>query len=76
MDLSEEYTQYCIGWVLKEHSDDLEELNKFTSKGIIDKLTEFISKPYMRTTYDTAISIIEDNAEEIKKIYKLKDMKS
>ena len=74
MDLSEEYTQYCIGWVLKEHSDDLEELNKFTSKGIIDKLREFISKPYMRTTYDTAISIIEDNAEEIKKIYKLKDL--
>jgi len=74
MDLSEEYTQYCIGWVLKEHSDDLEELNKFTSKGIIDKLKEFISKPYMRTTYDTAIKIIEDNAEEIKKQYKLKDL--
>ena len=74
MDLSEEYTQYCIGWVLKEHSDDLDELNKFTSKGIIDKLKEFISKPYMRTTYDTAIKIIEDNAEEIKKQYKLKDL--
>jgi asparaginyl-tRNA synthetase len=74
MDFSEEYTQYCIAYVLKEHLDDLEELNKFTSKGIIDKLKEFISKPYMRITYDTAISIIEDNAEEIKKHYKLKDL--
>ena len=74
MNFSEEYTQYCFSYVLKEHSDDLEELNKFTSKGIIDKLKEFISKPYMRITYDTAVKIIEDNSEEIMKQYKLKDL--
>jgi len=74
MNLSEEYTQYCIGYVLREHLDDLDELNKFTSKGIIDRLKEFISKPYMRITYDAAIKIIEENAEEIKKQYKLKDL--
>jgi len=74
MDLSEEYTQFCFNYVLNNHIDDLEELNKFTSKGLIDKLKAFVSNKYMRVTYDQAVEIIEKNQEEIKKIYKLKDL--
>jgi asparaginyl-tRNA synthetase len=73
MDFSEEYTQYCFKYVLEKHMDDLDELNKFTSKGIIDRLNGFC-KSYQRITYDDAIKIIEDNSEEIKKLYKLKDL--
>jgi len=65
MDISEHYTQYCFLRILGNHIDDLEELNKFTSKGIIDKLKKFISKPYHRITYDEAINIIIDNEKEI-----------
>jgi asparaginyl-tRNA synthetase len=71
MDISEEYTQYCFKDILENHMDDLEELNKFTSKGIIDKLKTFCSKRYIRITYDNAIQLIIDNQKEIKDKYKL-----
>ena len=37
MDQSEQYTQYCFNYVLTKHRDDLEELNKFIARGLIDK---------------------------------------
>jgi asparaginyl-tRNA synthetase len=71
MDISEHYTQYCFMRILDNHMDDLEELNKFTSKGIIDKLKSFCSKTYQRISYDDAIQIIIENEKEIIDKYKL-----
>lgn len=59
MDLSEQYTQYCFKYVLEKHMDDLNELDKFISKGIIDRLKAFSSVPYERISYDEAIRIID-----------------
>ena len=61
MDQSEQYTQYCFNYVLTEHRDDLEELNKFIARGLIDKLKSFISGSYARITYDEAISLLQAN---------------
>ena len=74
MDISEHYTQYCFLYTLENHIDDLDELNKFSSKGIIDKLKKFVSKPYHRITYDEAIKIIIDNEKEIISKYTLKNI--
>lgn len=74
MDFSEEYTQFCFKYVLDHHMDDLEELNKFTSKGVIDKLKSFTENKYQRITYDQAVKIIEDNAQAIKDSYKLTEL--
>jgi asparaginyl-tRNA synthetase len=74
MNQSEMYTQFCFNYILNNHMDDLEELNKFTSKGIIDKLQSFVSKPYKRITYDDALEIIIKNQDNIKKIYKIIDL--
>ena len=71
MNISEHYTQYCFQYILDNYMDDLEELNKFMSKGIIDKLKTFCSKNYIRITYDDAIKIIIDNQKEIMNKYKL-----
>jgi asparaginyl-tRNA synthetase len=71
MDQSEMYTQFCFNYVLTHNMDDLEELNKFTSKGIIDKLKSFVSKPYKRITYDDALLIITKKQNDIKTMYKL-----
>ena len=63
MNISEHYTQYCFQYILDNYMDDLEELNKFMSKGIIDKLKTFCSKNYIRITYDDAIKIIVKNID-------------
>jgi asparaginyl-tRNA synthetase len=65
MDQSEQYTQHCFNYVLKNHRDDLEELNKFVSKGIIEKLEGFVKKPYTRITYDDALALINDNRDRL-----------
>ena len=54
--------------------EDLEELNKFTSKGIIDKLKSFVEKSYTRISYDDAVKIIETNSNDIKSKYKLSEL--
>jgi len=66
LDLNEHITQFCIQYVLEHHMDDLIELNKFVSKGIIQKLESHISKPYIRISYDEALAIITDKRAEIK----------
>ena len=71
MDISEHYTQYCFSRILEDHLDDVEELNKFMSKGLVDKLKTFCSKPYIRITYDNAVQLIIDNQKEIMNKYKL-----
>ena len=71
MDISEHYTQYCFSRILEDHLDDVEELNKFMSKGLVDKLKTFCSKPYIRITYDNAVQLIMDNQKEIMNKYKL-----
>jgi asparaginyl-tRNA synthetase len=71
MDQSEEYTQFAFNYVLTNHIEDLEELNKFTSPGIIDKLKSFTNTPYKRISYDTAIQLITTYQDEIKDMYKL-----
>ena len=60
MDQSEQYTQFCFNYVLVKHMDDLEELDRFISKGIIDRLCSFAYTTYERISYDTAIDIIKE----------------
>jgi asparaginyl-tRNA synthetase len=74
MDFSEEFTQYSYNYVLQNHADDLDILNQFTSKGIIDKLKAFTSKPYSRISYDTAIILIAQYKNEIQTMYKLQKL--
>lgn len=71
MDFSEEYTQHCFSYVLAEHADDLTELDKFLSKGIVDKLRRFVSAEYARITYDEAVGIIVEHGAAIKAKYGL-----
>ena len=62
MDLAECYTQFSIRYVLENQLDDLEELNKFTSKGLIGRLQGFIGGPYARISYDEAIKLLAEPA--------------
>jgi len=71
MDFSEEFTQYAYNYVLEHHADDLDSLNMFTSKGIIEKLKSFTHKSYHRITYDQEIALIEAHKPTIQAMYKL-----
>lgn len=70
MNFSESLIKYIIGKTLKDCIGEYEELNKFISKGIIDKLNGFINCDFERITYDKAIEIIEANKKQILKKFK------
>lgn len=58
MNFTEDYVKYAFEYVLKEHADDLEVLNGFVSKGIIEKLRKMASVSFERITYKDALSIL------------------
>lgn len=65
-DFSEDLVTYCLKKVLDNCRDDLEELNKFYAKGLIEKLESFVRERFGRITYDEAIEIIHNNEARIK----------
>jgi asparaginyl-tRNA synthetase len=69
MDFSEGLVKSVIGETLKECVKEYEELNKFLSKGIINKLTNVINNPFERITYSEAVSLIEKNKQKILQTY-------
>lgn len=69
MDFSEALVKYVISQTLKECEKEYSELNKFLSKGIIDKLTNVVSEPFERISYDKAIQLVEENKLQILKTY-------
>lgn len=71
MNFSEEYTRHCFNYVLAEYADDINELDKFVSRGLVSKLKSFVSRPYARITYDDAVAMIAEHGETIKSKYGL-----
>lgn len=69
MDFSESLIKYVISNTLNECIKEYDELNKFLSKGIIDKLKNVISNQFERITYDKAIELIKIHKEQILKLY-------
>lgn len=69
MDFSESLIKYVISNTLNECTKEYEELNKFLSKGIINKLKNVISNQFERITYDKAIELIKTHREQILKLY-------
>ena len=59
MDNEEEMVKYVISYVMKECRDEMEFLNKFVDKGVIDRLTNIVENDFVRLDYTEAISILE-----------------
>ena len=65
MDFSENLIKTVISNVLSEFYYEYIELNKFLSKGIIDKLNNIVTTDFIRITYDKAVELITENKKNI-----------
>ena len=84
MDNGEEYIKYVIQYVLEHNMEDLEGLNRFVSKGIIDKLesipgyrTQLSLNEFKKIVLDVGISIMcqtDEICPADQKIYALRDV--
>ena len=59
MDNEEEMIKYVISYVLKECRDEMEFLNKFVDKGLIERLNNIVNNEFVRLDYTEAIKILE-----------------
>lgn len=59
MDVGEEMIRFSIKELFKRNKEDLENLNKFVSKGIIEKLEALEKMEFKRLKYEDAIKMIQ-----------------
>ncbi len=59
MDNEEEMIKYVISYVMKECKDEMEFLNKFVDKGLIERLNNIVNNDFVRLDYSEAITILE-----------------
>lgn len=60
MDIAEAMLQYVISYVLEHCADELEMLNKFVDKGLLERLHHVATSEFARVSYTDAISILEE----------------
>ena len=60
MDVAEAMLQYVISYVLEHCADELDMLNKFVDKGLLERLHHVATSEFARVSYTDAISILEE----------------
>ena len=67
MDLEEDFIKYCVQWALDHCMDDLEFLNQFVDKGLIERLKSVVKTDFIRLTYTEGINILQEAVKNGKK---------
>ena len=64
MDIMEDMLKYVVKYVLKNCNEELEFLDKFVEKGLIDKLKHLIKTKAIRITHEQAIKYLLDSGKK------------
>ena len=67
MDLEEDFIKYCVRWALDHCMDDLEFLNQFVDKGLIERLKSVVDTEFVRLPYTEGIRILQEAIKNGKK---------
>ena len=78
MDIEEAMVKYIIDYVCETCKEELEFLNQFVDKGLLERLKNVSENAFVRLTYTDAIEILKQNADKFddKNIYWGKDLQS
>ena len=64
MDVAEAMIKYVISYVLEHCKQELEFLNKFVDKELIERLTAVANSDFGRVTYTDAVKMLEEHNDE------------
>ena len=64
MDVAEAMIKYVISYVLEHCKQELEFLNKFVDKELIERLTAVANSDFGRATYTDAVKMLEEHNDE------------
>ena len=60
MDLEEDFIKHCVRWALEHCRDDIEFLNKFVDKTLLERLRGVVDETFVRLPYTEGIAILEE----------------
>lgn len=60
MDVMEGMLKYVVSYVLKTLPDEMEFLDKFVEKGLLDKLNKLVNSKFTRATHEEVITILKE----------------
>jgi len=60
MDVEEDMLKYIINYVLEHGKDEMEFLDSFVEKGLIEKLTRLVNSNFVRITHEEVIKILKE----------------
>lgn len=63
MALAEDMIKYVIGGILEKAAPEMEFLNGFVEKGLIEKLQSIVNSAFARVTYTEAIEILQKSGQ-------------
>ena len=63
MQLGEDYIKFIGSTLLEECRDDIDNLGKFTSKGLLERIQEIVNATFTRVTYADAITILQEGGK-------------
>jgi asparaginyl-tRNA synthetase len=58
MDVAEDYTKYCIRYILENNADDIDFFNQWVDKGLLARLKNIADEPFERITYTDACELL------------------
>ena len=61
MDISERYIKYVGKYLLENNLDDITELNKFVSKGILQRIKDIVGMKFNRISHRDSITLLKEN---------------
>ena len=64
MDIEEDMLKYIVKYVLEHAKEEMEFLNKFVEKGLIDKLKKLINSKFTRVTHEKVITILKESKQK------------
>ena len=63
MDIMEDMLKYIVKYILDECKDELEFLDKFVEKGLIEKLKHLVNSKAVRITHEEAIKTLKESGK-------------
>lgn len=60
MDIEEEFIKFCVKWALDHCQEDLQFLNNYIDKGLIDRLEGVLQTDFARVTYTEGVEILQE----------------
>ena len=64
MNLAEDYLKFCVKYCFDQCYDDLQNLDAFISKGLINRLKNILAQPFERLSYTDAVKLLETHISE------------